>query len=147
MAQRDPRPGDKGSQSAGHEPRDTGGLYGRLLLYSFFSPSPTSNCIMKVRAPQHQFDRHPNRKDQGRKKIFFCCFGSKAWERVKKAMEVIFEDRSLLGAVRGGRGTQRETEVLLLSAPTNICSDGWRWIDPEWRRPWMQRTTTLLEEC
>lgn len=25
---------------------------------------------MKVRAPQHQFDRHPNRKDQGRKKIF-----------------------------------------------------------------------------
>jgi hypothetical protein len=59
------------------------------------------------------------------KGIFFA-FGSKNRGMKKKTMDVIFEDRSFLGAARGRRGTVS----LPLSAPISICANGWRGIDP-----------------
>lgn len=48
-------------------------------------------------------------------------------KRVKKTVELIFEDWSLLGTVRGERGTQTEAGALPFSFHRHLC---WRWIGP-----------------
>lgn len=76
----------------------------------------------------------------------FFVFGLKKKKQnrgITKNVEVIVEDRSLLGAARGRRGTSRGTVPLPLPAPISICANGWRRRDPGKRRPGMERKSWL----